>query len=114
MGCGAGRPITYQMITLIAGVNVLADAGDVSYQAFNGAEIVRAARWMPQVAEAIRSGGAPPALSWAPEDRPEFNRAVFLNLLGKQMAAGYRRRGPAAAQRAARTGGGPGLRNGLS
>ena len=85
MGCGAGRPITYQYdITLIAGVNVLADAGDVSYQAFNGAEIVRAARWMPQVAEAIRSGGAPPALSWAPEGRPEFNRAVFLNLLGKQ------------------------------
>src|SRR5579859_2886984 len=33
-------------------VPVLADTGDVRYQAFNGAEIVRAARWMPQVAEA--------------------------------------------------------------
>jgi ubiquinone/menaquinone biosynthesis C-methylase UbiE len=63
---------------------VLADTGDVRYQAFNGAEIVRAARWMPQVAEAIRSGGAPPPLPWAPEGRPEFNRAVFLNLLAKQ------------------------------
>ncbi len=63
---------------------VLADADDVRYQAFSGTEIVRAARWMPQVAEAFRSGGAPPPLSWAPEGRPEFNRAVFLNLLGRQ------------------------------
>jgi len=63
---------------------VLADTGDARYQAFNGAEIVRAARWMPQVAEAMRSGGAPPPLPWAPEGRPEFNRAVFLNLLARQ------------------------------
>ncbi|HEY7879374.1 MAG TPA: methyltransferase domain-containing protein [Streptosporangiaceae bacterium] len=63
---------------------VLADTGDVRYQAFNGTEIVRAARWMPEVAEAFRSGGAPPPLPWAPEGRPEFNRAVFLNLLGRQ------------------------------
>jgi 2-polyprenyl-3-methyl-5-hydroxy-6-metoxy-1,4-benzoquinol methylase len=65
-------------------VPVLADTGDVRYQGFNGAEIVRAARWMPEVAEAIRSGGAPPPLPWAPEGRPEFNRAVFLNLLARQ------------------------------
>ena len=65
-------------------VPVLADTGDVRYQAFNGPEIVRAARWMPQVAEAMRSGGAPPPLPWAPEGRPEFNRAVFLNLLARQ------------------------------
>ena len=51
---------------------------------FNGVEIVRAARWMPEVAEAMRIGGAPPPLPWAPEGRPEFNRAVFLNLLAKQ------------------------------
>jgi 2-polyprenyl-3-methyl-5-hydroxy-6-metoxy-1,4-benzoquinol methylase len=65
-------------------VPVLADTGDVRYQAFSGVELVRAARWMPAVAEAIRGGGAPPALPWAPEGRPEFNRAVFLNLLAKQ------------------------------
>jgi Methyltransferase small domain len=65
-------------------VPVLADTSDVRYQAFSGTELVRAARWMPQVAEAARSGGAPPPLSWAPEGRPEFNRAVFLNLLGRQ------------------------------
>lgn len=35
-------------------------------QAYNGSEIVRAARWMPEVAAAIR-GGAPPPLPWAPE-----------------------------------------------
>jgi 2-polyprenyl-3-methyl-5-hydroxy-6-metoxy-1,4-benzoquinol methylase len=63
---------------------VLADTGDVRYQAFNGVEIARAARWIPAVAEAIRGGGAPPALPWAPEGRPEFNRAVFLNLLATQ------------------------------
>ncbi len=65
-------------------VPVLADTGDVRYQAFNGVELVRAARWMAEVAGAIRSGGAPPALPWAPEGRPEFNRAVFLNLLAGQ------------------------------
>jgi 2-polyprenyl-3-methyl-5-hydroxy-6-metoxy-1,4-benzoquinol methylase len=63
---------------------VLADPDDARYQGFNGVEIVRAARWMPEVAEAMRGGGAPPPLPWAPEGRPEFNRAVFLNLLGKQ------------------------------
>jgi 2-polyprenyl-3-methyl-5-hydroxy-6-metoxy-1,4-benzoquinol methylase len=67
-----------------AHVPVLADTGDVRYQAFNGVEIVRAARWMPEVAGAIRSGGAPSPLPWAPEGRPEFNRAVFLNLLARQ------------------------------
>jgi 2-polyprenyl-3-methyl-5-hydroxy-6-metoxy-1,4-benzoquinol methylase len=63
---------------------VLADVGDVRYQAFNGVELVRAARWIPEVAAAIRDGGAPPPLPWAPEGRPEFNRAVFLNLLARQ------------------------------
>ncbi len=63
---------------------VLADTGDVRYQGFSGVELVRAARWMPAVAEAMRGGGAPPPQPWAPEGRPEFNRAVYLNLLGKQ------------------------------
>ena len=63
---------------------VLADPGDVRYQGFSGVELVRAARWMPAVAEAMRGGGAPPPQPWAPEGRPEFNRAVYLNLLAKQ------------------------------
>ena len=63
---------------------VLADPGDVRYQGFSGVELVRAARWMPAVAEAMRGGGAPAPQPWAPEGRPEFNRAVYLNLLAKQ------------------------------
>jgi len=65
-------------------VPVLADPDDLRYQAFSGIEIVRAGRWLPQVAEAFRTGGAPPALPWEPEGRAEYNRATFLNLLGKQ------------------------------
>jgi precorrin-6B methylase 2 len=65
-------------------VPVLADPDDVRYRAFNGVEAVRAGRWMPQVVDAFRTGGAPPPLSWAPEGRAEYNRAVYLNLLGKR------------------------------
>ena len=36
-----------------------------------------------EAAEAFRTGGgAPPALPWEPEGRADYNRAVFLNLLG--------------------------------
>jgi 2-polyprenyl-3-methyl-5-hydroxy-6-metoxy-1,4-benzoquinol methylase len=61
---------------------VLADPDDVRYRAFNGVEIARAARWLPQLVEAFRTGSAPPPLPWAPEGRAEYNRATFLNLLG--------------------------------
>ena len=67
-----------------AHVPVLADPDDVRYRAFSGVEIVRAGRWLPQLVEAFRTGGAPPPLPWAPEGRAEYNRAVFLNLLGTQ------------------------------
>src|SRR5579859_103478 len=53
-------------------VPVLADPDDVRYRAFNGVEIVRAARWMAPLAEAFRTGGAPPPLPWAPEGRAEY------------------------------------------
>jgi 2-polyprenyl-3-methyl-5-hydroxy-6-metoxy-1,4-benzoquinol methylase len=65
-------------------VPVLADPDDVRYAAFKGVELVRAARPMPDVVEAFRHGGAPPPLSWAPEGRAEFNRALFVNLLGRE------------------------------
>src|SRR5712692_5145603 len=63
---------------------VLADPDDVRYQAFNGVEIVRAGRWLPDLVDAFRTGGAPPPLPWAPEGRADYNRAVYLNLLGNQ------------------------------
>ena len=65
-----------------AHIPVLADPDHVRYRAFNGVEIVRAGRWLPQLAEAFRTGGAPPPLPWAPEGRADYNRAVYLNLLG--------------------------------
>jgi 2-polyprenyl-3-methyl-5-hydroxy-6-metoxy-1,4-benzoquinol methylase len=80
----AAAPLARRYALPPAHAPVLADTGDVRYQAFNGIEIVRAARWIPEVAAAMRSGGAPPPLPWAPEGRPEFNRAVFLNLLARQ------------------------------
>ena len=63
---------------------VLADPEDVRYRAFHGVEIVRAGRQMSQLAAAFRTGGAPPPLPWPPEGRADYNRATFLNLLGKQ------------------------------
>ena len=67
-----------------AHARVLADPDDIRYRAFSGVEAVRAARGLPQLVEAFRTGGAPPALPWAPEGRAEYNRAAFLNLLGTQ------------------------------
>ena len=69
-------------------VPVLADSDDVRYRAFNGTEIARAARRLPHLVEAFRSGGAPPPLPWPPEGRADYNRAVFLNLLGTQWLPG--------------------------
>ena len=65
-------------------VAVLADPDSVHYQAYRGVEAVRAARPLPELVEAFRNGGAPPPLPWAPEGRAEFNRALFLNLLGTE------------------------------
>jgi 2-polyprenyl-3-methyl-5-hydroxy-6-metoxy-1,4-benzoquinol methylase len=65
-------------------VPVLADPDDVRYQAYRGVEMVRAGRPLPQLVEAFRTGGAPPPLPWEPEGRAEFNRALFVNLLGRE------------------------------
>ena len=65
-------------------VPVLADPDDVRYHAFSGVEAARAGRWLPQLVEAFRTGDAPPPLPWAPEGRADYNRAVYLNLLGTQ------------------------------
>jgi 2-polyprenyl-3-methyl-5-hydroxy-6-metoxy-1,4-benzoquinol methylase len=68
----------------LAYVPVLADPDDVRYEAHKGVEIVRAGRGLPQLVDAFRTGGAPPPLPWEPEGRAEFNRALFLNLLGRE------------------------------
>jgi 2-polyprenyl-3-methyl-5-hydroxy-6-metoxy-1,4-benzoquinol methylase len=78
----AADPLARRYRLPAAHAPVLADTDDVRYRAYNGVEIVRAARWLPQLVEAFRTGGAPPPLPWAPEGRAEYNRATFLNLLG--------------------------------
>jgi 2-polyprenyl-3-methyl-5-hydroxy-6-metoxy-1,4-benzoquinol methylase len=65
-------------------VPVLVDTDDVRYQAYMGVDLVRAGRPLPQLVEAFRTGDAPPPRPWEPEGRAEVNRALFLNLLGKQ------------------------------
>jgi SAM-dependent methyltransferase len=65
-------------------IPVLADADDVRYQAHMGVDIVRAGRLLPELVNAFRTGDAPPPLPWEPEGRAEFNRPLFLNLLGKE------------------------------
>jgi predicted O-methyltransferase YrrM len=63
---------------------VLADRDDVRYEAYNGVDIVRAGRSLPQLVEAFRTGNAPPPLPWEPEGRADANRARFINLLGNE------------------------------
>jgi 2-polyprenyl-3-methyl-5-hydroxy-6-metoxy-1,4-benzoquinol methylase len=63
---------------------VLADPDHLLFQAKRGVEIVRGARRLPDVVEAFSAGGAPPPLPWDPEGRAEFNRPLFLNLLGTE------------------------------
>jgi 2-polyprenyl-3-methyl-5-hydroxy-6-metoxy-1,4-benzoquinol methylase len=65
-------------------VPVLADPDDVRYQAHKGVDIVRAGRPLPALVDAFRTGDAPPPLPWEPEGRAEFNRALYLNLLGSR------------------------------
>ena len=55
-------------------VPVLADPDHLLYDAYKGVDIVRAARPLPDLVDAFRTGGAPPPLSWEPEGRAEFNR----------------------------------------
>jgi 2-polyprenyl-3-methyl-5-hydroxy-6-metoxy-1,4-benzoquinol methylase len=64
-------------------VPLLADPDDIRYRAHNGTEIARAARSLPHLVEAFRTGGAPPPQAWAPEGRPDYNRATFLHLVGR-------------------------------
>ncbi len=84
----AAGPLARRYRLPAAHAAVLADPDDVRYRAFSGVEIARAARQLPELADAFRTGGAPPALAWAPEGRADHNRAAFLNLLGKQWLPG--------------------------
>jgi 2-polyprenyl-3-methyl-5-hydroxy-6-metoxy-1,4-benzoquinol methylase len=65
-------------------LEVLVDRDHLNYQAHKGIDMVRAARPLPDLVVAFRTGAGLPPLPWEPEGRAEFNRARFLNLLGKR------------------------------
>jgi SAM-dependent methyltransferase len=61
---------------------VLADRDDVRFGAYRAVDIVRAARSLPDLVDAFRTGAAPPPLPWEPEGRAPENRAMYLAHLG--------------------------------
>jgi SAM-dependent methyltransferase len=63
---------------------VLANRDSLMYQAFKGVDMVRATRPLPDLVEAFRSGEGLAPTPWQPEGRPDFNRAIFLNRLGRE------------------------------
>jgi 2-polyprenyl-3-methyl-5-hydroxy-6-metoxy-1,4-benzoquinol methylase len=65
-------------------VPVLADPDDIRYAGYRSIDMVRHGRTLPALVEAFRTGDAPPPMSWEPEGRAEFNRALFLNLMGTE------------------------------
>jgi 2-polyprenyl-3-methyl-5-hydroxy-6-metoxy-1,4-benzoquinol methylase len=62
---------------------VLVDQGSINFEAHKGIDFVRGARPLPALVEAFRTGDGLPPLAWEPEGRAEFNRARFLQLLGR-------------------------------
>jgi hypothetical protein len=65
-------------------VPVLADGDDVRFGTLRAIDIARAARQLPDLVDAFRTGGAPPPLPWAPEGRAAENRTLYLSCLGRQ------------------------------
>lgn len=65
-------------------VPVLADAENLAFQAYRAIEVARVARSLPDVVEAFRTGAAAPPLPWEPEGRAEWNRTMYLTLLGRE------------------------------
>jgi 2-polyprenyl-3-methyl-5-hydroxy-6-metoxy-1,4-benzoquinol methylase len=63
-------------------VEVLVDQDSLNYEAHKGIDIARAARQLPDLVEAFRSGTGLPPLPWDPEGRADTNRARFRRLLG--------------------------------
>ena len=53
-------------------VPVLADPDNVDYHGYKGVELARAARMLPDLVEAYRTGAAPPHQPWEPEGRAEL------------------------------------------
>lgn len=65
-------------------VPVLADPDDVRFATYRAIDIVRAARPLPDLVDAFRTGTAPPPLPWEPEGRSAENRTIYLTYLGNE------------------------------
>jgi hypothetical protein len=65
-------------------LEVLTNEDSLLYGAYRGVEMVRGARPLPELVEAFRTGAPIAPLPWEPEGRAEFNRARYVNLLGKR------------------------------
>ncbi|MCW6008867.1 class I SAM-dependent methyltransferase [Micromonospora sp. CPCC 205371] len=63
---------------------VLADHDDVRFAVHRAIDIVRAARPLPDLVDAFRTGAAPPPSPWEPEGRAANNRPVYLAHLGRE------------------------------
>jgi SAM-dependent methyltransferase len=63
-------------------VEVLVERDSLNYEAHKGIDIVRAARPLPELVEAFRTGAGLDPLPWEPEGRADPNRARFRLLLG--------------------------------
>jgi 2-polyprenyl-3-methyl-5-hydroxy-6-metoxy-1,4-benzoquinol methylase len=80
----AAGPLERRFLLPAAHAPVLADHDDVLFAAYRAIDIVRAARPLPDLVDAFRTGTAPPPLPWGPEGRAADNRAIYLTLLGTE------------------------------
>jgi SAM-dependent methyltransferase len=67
-----------------AHVPVLVDRDDERFATYRAIDVARAARTLPDLVEAFRTGGAPPGLPWEPEGRAAESRALYLARLGRE------------------------------
>lgn len=71
---------------------VLLDEADAEFAGHLVTDFARIiARQLPALVEAFKNGERPSQLSWAPEGRPDVNKAVFLGALVKEWLCRFRR-----------------------
>jgi SAM-dependent methyltransferase len=65
-------------------VPVFTDPDDERFGGYRAIDIARAARTLPDLVEAFRTGTAPPSPPWEPEGRAAENRSTYLSRLGEE------------------------------
>jgi 2-polyprenyl-3-methyl-5-hydroxy-6-metoxy-1,4-benzoquinol methylase len=67
-----------------ASIPVLADPDDERFATHRAIDVARAARALPDLVDAFRTGSAPPSQPWEPEGRAADNRPTYLRRLGRE------------------------------